>query len=150
MIADTAIRFVTYGILGWAGEILFTGLKSVAVERKWDAEGKSYLWMFPIYGLIVFFYEPLHDVLRNTSIVVRAVAYSLGITGIEWVSGYLIKCIIGQCPWDYANERFGINEYIRWDFFPLWAIVGIVLERVHDFLVLLTPHIRSALRVVLS
>jgi hypothetical protein len=33
---------------------------------------------------------------------------------------------------------------IRWDFFPLWFGFGMLLEYLHDRLVILTPHIVAA------
>jgi hypothetical protein len=104
--------------------------------------------MFPIYGSIAIFYEPVHDLIRGIPWGGRAVIWALGFTAVELVSGWLIARLSGRCPWDYvvAGKRFAINPYIRWDFFPVWAVVGLVLEPVHDFLVRLTPAIEMALR----
>jgi uncharacterized membrane protein len=102
--------------------------------------------MFPIYGLIAVFYEPLHDLLREVPIIGRALIYSIGFTTVEFITGWLIDRVTGRCPWDYTGKRFAINAYIRWDFFIVWAIIGLALEPVHDFLVELTPAIQEALR----
>ena len=75
--------------------------------------------------------------------------WSLGFTAVEWASGQAIERLTGRCPWDYvaAGARVAINPYVRWDYFPLWAAVGLALEPVHDFLVRLTPAIEAALHV---
>ena len=48
------IRFVLYGLLGWAIEIVWTALGSTVggAQRSWRLAGTTYLWMFPIYGLL--------------------------------------------------------------------------------------------------
>jgi hypothetical protein len=142
------IRFVLYGLGGWCGEILFTALTGSVPRRDWRLTGHTYLWMFPIYGLLAPIYEPVHDLIRGVPWVGRAVIWSAGFTAIECGSGWLIKLVSGRCPWDYVAGRqpLAINAYIRWDFFPLWAAVGLALEPVHDFLVRLTPAIETALR----
>jgi hypothetical protein len=141
------IRFLLYGLLGWCAEIVWTALGNFATERDWRLAGVSYLWMFPIYGSIAFLYEPLHDAIRAWPLPVRALVYSLGITAAELASGWAIAQVTGKCPWDYqaAGARFAINPYIRWDYFPLWAGVGLALEPVHDLFVRLTPAIDAAL-----
>ena len=142
------IRFVLYGLGGWCGEVLFTGLSESLPRRDWRLLGTTYLWMFPIYGSIAVFYEPIHNLIRDLPWWGRAAIWAIGFTTVEWITGWLIACISGRCPWDYmaAGKRFAINSYIRWDFFPVWAIVGLALEPVHDFLVRLTPFIELALR----
>jgi uncharacterized membrane protein len=139
------IRFVLYGLGGWCGEIVFTALTDSLPRRDWRLVGTSYLWMFPIYGLLAILYEPAHELIREVPLLGRVVVWSIGFTVVEWLTGWLIARFTGRCPWDYSNKRFAINPYIRWDFFPVWAIIGLALEPVHDFLVRLTPAIESAL-----
>jgi hypothetical protein len=142
------IRFVLYGLGGCCGEVVFTAFSESLPQRDWRLLGKTYLWMFPIYGSIAIFYEPVHDLIRGIPWWGRAVIWALGFTTVELVSGWLIARLSGRCPWDYvaAGKRFAINPYIRWDFFPVWAVVGLILEPIHDFLVRLTPAIEIALR----
>jgi len=142
------IRFVLYGLGGLCGEVVFTALTESLPRRDWRLQGTSYLWMFPIYGLLAILYEPVHDLIRDLPWWVRAVIWALGFTAVELVSGWLITRLFGRCPWDYvaAGKRFAINPYIRWDFFVVWAVIGLALEPVHDFLVRLTLAIEQALR----
>ena len=141
------IRFVLYGLGGWCGEVVFTALTESLPRRDWRLVGTTYLWMFFIYGSIAFLYEPVHDLIRDLPLLVRALIWSLGFTTVELISGWLIARLIGRCPWDYSEKRFAINPYIRWDYFPVWAVVGLALEPVHDLLVRLTPAIEQALRI---
>ena len=139
------IRFVLYGLGGWCGEVIFTALTQSVPRRDWRLVGTTYLWMFPIYGLIAIFYEPVHDLIRDLPWYVRAVIWSIGFTTVELITGWTIAKITGRCPWDYSQKRFAINAYIRWDYFLVWAVIGLALEPVHDFLVELTPAIQEAL-----
>jgi uncharacterized membrane protein len=140
-------RFFIYGLGGWCAEVVFTALTQSLPRRDWRLLGYSYLWMFPIYGLIAPCYEPLHDAVRGAPMLVRAAVWSLGFTAVEYATGWAIERVTGRCPWDYvaAGCRFAINPYIRWDYFPLWATTGLALEPVHDFLVRITPAIEAAL-----
>lgn len=140
------IRFVLYGLGGMWGELVYTAVTTSLMKRDWRLQGVSYLWMFPIYGQLAPLYEPVHDLIRDVPWLGRAVIWSVGFTAVEGISGWLIARLIGRCPWDYSDRRWAINPYIRWDYLPVWAIVGLLLEPVHDFLVRLTPAIEAALR----
>ena len=143
------IRFVIYGLGGWCGEVVYTALTGSLAQGDWRLVGRTYLWMFPIYGLIAPLYEPVHNLIREVPLLARAAVWAVGFTFVELVAGWLIARLIGRCPWDYSDRRWAINAYIRWDYFPVWALVGLALEPVHDFLVRLTPAIAGALRASL-
>ena len=143
------IRFVLYGLLGWAIEIVWTALSSTAggAQRGWRLAGTTYLWMFPIYGLLAPLYEPLHDAIRPWPWPLRGLLYGLGFLAVEYVAGWLLRRLTGACPWDYTGRcRRHLHGLIRLDYGPLWALLGLALEPVHDLLVRLTPAIEAALR----
>jgi uncharacterized membrane protein len=90
--------------------------------------------MFPIYGLSAYLFEPVHDAVRNHSLWERAVVYSVGIMGVEYLAGMGLKRFVGVVPWDYSGHgpfvvRGGAT---RLDYAPLWALAGLGLERLHD------------------
>lgn len=143
-------RFFIYGMLGWCGEIVWTALhdKVSGYNRGWDLRGTTYLWMFPIYGLIAPLFEPAHNWLRPYPWVVRGLAYMLGFFAVEYLSGWLLRRATGACPWDYSRRaRWHLHGLIRFDYAPVWFLVGLLLERVHDMLVFLTPAIQEAVRM---
>ncbi len=147
------IRFILYGLGGWGGEIIWTALtgKLLGRQRDWKLAGTTSLWMFPIYGLIAPLYEPVHDALRSRPWPLRAVTYMAGFFSLEYTSGWLLKRLTGTCPWDYTQySRWHVHGFIRLDYAPVWALVGLGLEPVHDFLVRLTPAIRQALTTDLT
>ena len=141
------IRFVIYGLLGWCMEIVWTALpRRRPVD--WHLRGSTFLWMFPIYGLIAPLYEPLHEALRGAGAPwpLRGLIYAAGIMGVETLTGWLLERLTGRCPWDYrAATRWHWRGYTRFDYAPLWFAVGLALEPVHDFLVRLTPALQTAL-----
>jgi len=143
------IRFLLYGLGGWCGEIIWTSIRDRARGRvdDWKLKGTTYLWMFPIYGSMVFLYEPAHDAIRSWAWPVRGIAYVLGFFAIEYITGWLLKKLTGSCPWDYSHwSRYSVNGFIRLDYAPIWFLVGLGLEPVHDLLVRLTPAIITALQ----
>lgn len=126
-------RFLFYGLIGWLLEILFTGTGSF-LSGSFGLTGYTYLWMFPIYGMVVFL-EPVHDHIRNTPWPIRGVIWVAIIFIIEYLSGWILKLLIGFCPWDYSlASRFTVDGFIRLDYFPVWFVAGLLFERLHDFL----------------
>jgi uncharacterized membrane protein len=143
------IRFLIYGCLGWCGEIIFTAVTDRLSGRakNWLLMGVTSLWYFPMYGSIVFLYEPLHDFLRPQFFLIRAVAYLLGFWAIEYAGGWLIWKLTGHKPWDYTHSPGGsLHGLIRWNFVLVWPLYGLALEPVHDFLVQVTLMLLQAMR----
>jgi hypothetical protein len=90
--------------------------------------------MLPIYGLSAFLFEPAHDLIRHRAWWQRAVAYSVGIMGVELVTGMALKRVVGVVPWDYSGHGRWVvpGGATRLDYAPLWAVAGLALERMHD------------------
>lgn len=82
------LRFVAYGVLGWCVEIVFTALTRLREpDLRWRLEGTTYLWMFPIYGLIAPLYEPVHELVRAYPVPTRAAVYGAGFLAVEYAAG---------------------------------------------------------------
>jgi len=139
------VRFLIYGLLGICAEVFVSAVlhKLEMKEKNWSLRGQSYIWSLPLYGLIAPLFEPLHNALRLWPWMMRGTIYVIGFWIIEYSSGWILKRLIGACPWSYLGCRYHLHGMIRWDFFPLWFIFGIFLEYLHDRLVLLTPYIVS-------
>ncbi|MFA5881397.1 MAG: hypothetical protein WC834_04300 [Eubacteriales bacterium] len=126
-------RFLIYGLLGWTMEIFWTGLGSL-LRGDFRLQGFSYLWMFPIYGLAVFL-EPVHDHIRNLTWVIRGSIWTTVIFGIELITGLAIELTVGKVPWDYTGSSYySIAGLIRLDYAPVWFVVGLLFEKVDDFM----------------
>lgn len=141
------IRFVIYGLLGWCFEIGWSAVteKAWGKQRDWRLVGHSYLWMFPIYGLLAPIGEPIHNFLRSHFWLWRGLAYLVCIWLVEYVTGWLIKKLTGKCPWDYSSFPGNFQGIITLEYAPVWFMFGLAFERVHDFLMSLTPAITKAL-----
>ncbi|MBV9100772.1 MAG: hypothetical protein JO198_06975 [Candidatus Dormibacteraeota bacterium] len=135
-------RAVAYGALGVAGEVTFTALRDLAGAGVGNArlEGRSYVWMLPIYGVAAYLFEPLHDALASRPVWQRAAAYAAGIMSVEMATGTGLRRLVGEVPWDYSGRSRWVvgGGAVRIDYAPLWAAVGLGLERVHARLRTLT------------
>jgi len=130
-------RFFAYGILGWSMEILWTSAWN-AIRGDVSLTGVTYAWMFPIYGAAVFL-EEIHERIRGWSWYARGAVWVMIIFAIEYFSGWLLRQILGICPWDYSGSRYSVNGLIRLDYAPAWFTAGLVFERIHDYLIVLFP-----------
>ena len=124
-------RFVLYGFVGICAEIFWTGVGSF-LQGDIRLTGFTYIWMFPIYGMTVFF-EPLQHKIKNWPLVLRGGVYTVIIFFVEYNSGLLLRHILGVCPWNYTGLTT-INGLIKLDFAPLWFCFGMLLEKVHNTL----------------
>lgn len=124
-----------YGFAGQCMEILFTGTFSL-IKGDSRLVGNSSLWMFPIYGSAVLL-EPVHNSIRMMPFFYRGIVYLVLIWVTEYASGWLIRRMVGVCPWDY--EEHSLDGLIRWDFAPAWFAVGLLFEPFHDFLMTIFP-----------
>lgn len=108
-------------------EIIFT---SVTTFQKKDMRlmGKTSIWMFPIYGMASCI-EKVYPHIQKWPVFCRGGLYSAGILTGEYISGSILKKM-KVCPWDYSDAKYNVNGLIRFDFFPLWMVAGLVFERI--------------------
>ena len=129
--ARSYARAVTYAATGWTVETAFSALHDVA--RRQSPTLRTSAWMLPIYALIQPLYEPLHDGMRErVPAAIRASVYGLGFMTVEYATGHLLRALLGEAPWDYSYAKRHIDGLVRPAYFPLWAISGLALERLHD------------------
>jgi uncharacterized membrane protein len=123
-------NYIIYGLLGWCAEIAWTGLGSL-LSGDPRLTAKTYLWMFPIYGLAVFF-EPVHDRIRPWPAPIRGLVWMLAFFAVEYLTGWLVRALVGASPWDYSGAVFNIHGLIRLDYAPVWFFLGLLYEKLHD------------------
>ena len=127
-----------YGLIGWAAEIVWTGVTGLLAKPDRKLPAHTNLWMFPIYGLIVFLFEPLHNFLALNHIwwVIRGLVYATGFIVIETITGELIRLVTRQVPWDYTGRTiWHIRGVTRFDYAILWFAFGLALESIHWYLI---------------
>lgn len=113
-------------------EIIWTGLGSLLTADP-RLTSKTYLWMFPIYGLAVFF-APVHEFIRPWPFVIRGLLWMITFFTVEYLTGWLLHFFVGAIPWDYSQARFQIHGLIRLDYAPVWFTLGLLYEKMHDWL----------------
>lgn len=129
-------RFIIYGLIGWCSEIFWTGIGSF-IKGDITLVGFSSIWMFPIYGMLVFL-EPIHNRIRDMPFFIRGGLYTLLIFLIEFLCGFLLKTILGSCPWNYGTDEYSIYGLITLKYIPVWFVFGLLFEFLHDFLIKVT------------
>lgn len=136
-------RFLVYGFMGWAMEVVFTGASSALLEKDRSATAKTYLWMHPIYGGAMLLMEWMSRKLAHVHPAVRPLAYLPVIYGAEYVSGWGLRRILGKCPWHYSRGLH-LHGLIRLDYAPAWLLAGYLFEpfsrRVQHALRPMTPE----------
>ncbi|HYD50744.1 MAG TPA: hypothetical protein VEB21_20475 [Terriglobales bacterium] len=133
------MRFLLYGAFGWCAEIVWTAvtdsIEARLAKQPLDVRlvGRTYLWMFPIYGLGGLLFEVVHAAIAVQAWPVRGLIYMLGCFAVEYVSGWLIRAVSGACPWDYSHRRWHVQGLIRLDYAPVWFVFGLLLEVVERY-----------------
>jgi len=134
------IRSIIFACFGVSAEVLFTGLKYNIIllvfsgEIQWDLTGTSYVWMFFIYGSIPFIFPVIYHKIKNISILFRVIIYAIICLTIEYISGFILEILTGNCPWLYT-EGLHLNGYIRLDYFPIWMLFGFITEKLWLYLI---------------
>lgn len=127
------IRFIIYGLLGLCAEVLWNGFGAM-LNGDVLLRGTTCIWMFPIYGLAIFL-EPVHYRIKHLPLIARGGIYMVLIFAVELVSGLLLRSVLGVCPWNYVNRTFSICGIITLDYAPIWFMVGIIFEKIHDAII---------------
>lgn len=126
------MRFIIYGLAGWCAEIIWNGIR-LLIAGNFILVGWTSMWMFPIYGLMIFL-EPIHNRIRKFPLIIRGGIYTVLIFLVEFLTGLILSGILGSCPWDYAGNPLSVCGVIRLDFAPVWFIGGLLFEKLHDIL----------------
>ncbi len=142
-------RFTVYGLLGWALEIAWTGLGSLLPPTDWRLVGRTYLWMFPIYGGGALLLEGLVPAIAPLHWLVRGAIWTTVIFGLEYATGYVLRALTGQCPWDYCRARFSVNGLIRLDYAPAWFALGLAFEQITTVVHAAEPQLRQVVLMLL-
>ncbi|MBI5548998.1 MAG: hypothetical protein HY901_34375 [Deltaproteobacteria bacterium] len=123
------LRFFIYGALGWCMEVIFTGVSSLLKHDR-SATAKTYLWMHPIYGATALLLEGAHDLMSTAPWFARGFAYLAIIYAAEALSGWILRRVLGSCPWDYGRGPWSVAGLIRLDYAPAWYLAGLLFEPV--------------------
>ena len=122
-------RFLAYGVLGLGVEVVFTSLARFRRVRDRRLEGRTFLWMLPIYGAGGLLLERLHARLERRRVAppVRALAATGAIFAWEYGTGSLLRHALGECPWRY-RDGLTLRGYVRRDYAPYWYGAALLFE----------------------
>lgn len=138
------LRIMIFGCVGITTEIFFTAgwdfVQSIQTGSSPDLklQGKSYVWMFPIYGSAGILLPIFMPLLERFHMALRLLIFLFGIYSIEFITGWLIEAITGKCPWEYfsiwsipgwGNEH--ISGYINMSFAPFWLFFAFMLMLIY-------------------
>ena len=144
--------FLLFGLFGWVAEIVWTALYDAvsgtqrapgdaAARRpstkgeRWRLEGRTYLWMLPIYGGGGLAFVQVHALVAAWPWFFRGAIYCVGSFAVEAAGGWILKLTTGRIPWDYSYARWSaLGGAIRLDYAPVWFAFGFILEAVERFI----------------
>jgi uncharacterized membrane protein len=121
-------RMLLYAVGGVFSEVLFTALKSLALHRDITLHGNTQLWVIILYSLGGLWFEVLERLMRDYSLPKRVPVYVMSVWTIEYIAGMALVYLIGDCPWRY-HEWSNIHGLIQLNYFPVWAVMSIVADR---------------------
>ena len=126
----TLTRVLLLCALGIAMEVLFTAFADYPDDRDLRLRGYSYAWMAPIYALVYPACAVLYPRLSVYPLLVRGFAYMIVIYAVEYGSGWALRRLVGECPWEsgYRKTRWNVHGLIRLDFAPAWMAAALVFE----------------------
>jgi len=131
--------FFAFACVGITTEIFFTAISSV-VENilnhepiNWRLLGFSYIWMFPIYGLISFLAPVVLGFLSKYPLLLRLFLAAVVIFTVEYISGFILDQLTGSCPWEYKHG-YNVSGYIQLEYLPAWMLFAFMIEKIYNYL----------------
>ena len=120
-------NFMKCGLMGWGLECFWTGCDSLCHKKDRQLKCATSIWMFPIYGMASLM-EPLCRAIKGKPVMLRGSIYTAAIFLTEFSAGSLLKKK-GCCPWDYSGAKASYKGIIRFDYAPVWFVVGLLYEK---------------------
>lgn len=121
------------------GGIALAGIAGWLIEYVWEDGRPRYSAVFggarvpflPIYAFGFATVRALAPLLAGWPLLVRGLAYSLALTGLEWV-GCQVDRSLGACSWDYTRNRCRVHGAgcVNAEHSVAWGGLGLIAERV--------------------
>lgn len=134
-----AFMIIGFACFGITIEVFFTAFTSLFQQEPLCGKplaalaGTSYVWMAFIYGFIPVLGILFYDKAKPLPVWLRLPLYVVIIYTVEFVSGYLLQCITGKCPWQYTTGHH-IMGLIQLDYFPAWLLFAWLTEQLYIFM----------------
>jgi len=133
------LLFLVFSFFGVGIEVFFTAIGHYIKNKNLSFQGKSYLWMFPIYGSLGLIIEPLYHALKAVPFIFRGFIYLLVIMAGEFISGYILRLIIKKCPWEYKT-KWSVMGLVNLAYAPFWLIFGYLSELLYRGFISITIY----------
>ena len=171
-IKSALIRFVIFGLLGYAVEIIVSSSMHLANDirmglfsaQSLEMMGYTGFWTFFVYGAASLPYSFLYTKLRKSipnkladvpllGFFVRISFYTVIFFAIEFVTSGFAKYILGiQIHYDYSGKPYSVLGLIDLSMFPFWMLLAwfgeIVTVRLMQFEQILSgPSIHREIHV---
>lgn len=116
--------FMIYAFFGWCLEVVYQAVEHGKFINRGFLNGPY----CPIYGVGVIIVTGALDPIKGNIIVLFAGSVILT-SGLELVTGYVLKKIFNMQWWDYSDERFNLGGYICLKFSLLWGVACLITVR---------------------
>lgn len=140
MAVNPWFRLLTYGMLGFAYEIVFTSLFDFVASNFTDFKFKGYssIWSFFIYGTCSFCGEQVYVHIRNRlSVFWRGLIWVQMAYTWEFFGGLVLNQFSAR-TWDYSHYKYDIMGLIALEYAPLWFFSGLLQEFFYEYLLSLS------------
>lgn len=133
------VLFLIFSFFGVGIEVLFSSIHDYIRNKDISFKGRSYIWMFPLYGIWGLVIGPLYGLIEVVPFVLRGFVYLAVIFAGELSYGYLLKLVIKKCPWEYKG-RWTIKGLVNLLYLPFWLIFGYISEMIYRGFVSITIY----------
>ena len=118
--------FILYSIIGWLLETAY---------RSWNARkpvnpGVLTGPLVPLYGAGGLTIILVHASLAQYDFTIRACAYFLILSAVEYVTGEFLLFFMGKRFWDYRECRFHLRGHVCLRFSLAWVVLGFFFEQI--------------------
>jgi len=131
------ILFLVFSFFGVGVEVFFSSIHNYIRFRDISLKGRSYLWMFPIYGAWGLIIDPLYRLIDFIPFLVRGLIYLAIIFAGEFIYGCILKVVIKKCPWEYSG-RWTLLGVVNMRYLPLWLVFGYISELIYRAVISIT------------
>lgn len=75
-------------------------------------------------------------------IIISFIIYTITLTLVELISGYLCNLIFGVDTWNYTHKAYNIGKYICLELMPIWGLLGLLVTYI------LKPFIDKVIKLI--
>ncbi len=133
------ILFLIFSFFGVGVEVFFSSIHDYIRYKDIAFKGRSYLWMFPLYGIWGIIIGPLYNLIEFIPFVIRGFIYLAVIFIGEFAYGCILKLIIKKCPWEYKG-RWTLLGIVNLLYLPFWLAFGYIAELIYRGFISITIY----------